>query len=563
MSASSVKSERGYHCQLCGYETLDLSRFSEHLHRTHPVFNFKILPTCTGRTPDMGPCNGETFPPWPGRETEGGAKDCDTGKRGSSSSTPQEVARGKATTPKPGCRNPSSTVNFSPNRNSVVCLPLVSEGLKLVWTQSDQTSSLDSDERLVEAFSRFPYPSAAEIGQLCRDSGLPLDKVKVWLMVQRIRYGISWSSEEIEETRLKLGQGRGGEGEWGGGGGGGGGIDLEEEERGDRGINGSKLDPRDGFTNGVAAYSSSSTLPDSGSCKKPEAHLVGQRLNNFSSSSSRASGGNPSLGTPDPSRSSLESFLDRSLEAVAHGFGNPGKAGDRREEGGVGERLVAEGKPDSGAMLRTPPHHLNGGAQAYPKKSKPAPFSSSPSPLGPSLLTPNGRLRKTKEQLSILKAFFLRCQWPQNSDYARLTEESGLPRSDIIQWFGDTRYAVKNGHLRWVRGSDIASDILQKQQQTAPHLPAFPSNSRVKRKRERESGAWHGGRDEGSAPGSNSAVDMRPLERYFGSTGFLQERDLETLCRETRMTCQQVREWFVCRQEGMAEVEVDISDGEG
>ncbi|MGH0186795.1 UNVERIFIED_CONTAM: hypothetical protein FKN15_031905 [Acipenser sinensis] len=299
----------------------------------------------------MGPCNGETFPPWPGRETEGGAKDCDTGKRGSSSSTPQEVARGKATTPKPGCRNPSSTVNFSPNRNSVVCLPLVSEGLKLVWTQSDQTSSLDSDERLVEAFSRFPYPSAAEIGQLCRDSGLPLDKVKVWLMVQRIRYGISWSSEEIEETRLKLGQGRewGEEEEWEGGGG----IDLEEEERGDRGINGSKLDPRGGFTNGVAAYSSSSTLPDSGSCKKPEAHLVGQRLNNFSSSSSRASGGNPSLGTPDPSRSSLESFLDRSLEAVAHGFGNPGKAGDRREEGGVGERLVAEGKPDSGAICNT------------------------------------------------------------------------------------------------------------------------------------------------------------------------------------------------------------------
>ena len=29
--------------------------------------------------------------------------------------------------------------SFSTNHNSVVCLPLVSEGLKLVWTQADQT----------------------------------------------------------------------------------------------------------------------------------------------------------------------------------------------------------------------------------------------------------------------------------------------------------------------------------------------------------------------------------------------------------------------------------------
>ncbi|MBN3284631.1 HOMEZ protein, partial [Polyodon spathula] len=455
--------------------------------------------------------------------------------------------------------NPSSSVNFSPNRNSVVCLPLVSEGLKLVWTQSDQTSELDSDERLVEAFSRFPYPSAAEIKQLCRASGLPLDKVKVWLMVQRIRYGISWSSEEIEETRLKLGQGRGREVEEEEEEEEGGGVDLEEVERNDRGTNCSNLDPRAGCANGVADSSASSSATP-GSYKKPETHLV--------NNNSRASGGNPSLSTPDPSRPSFEPVLNRSLEAVAHGFKNSGKAEDRTEDGGVGarERLLAEGNPDGGTTLRTPPHHRNGGSQANPKKSKPAPFSSGPSPLGPSLLTPNGRLRKTKEQLSILKAFFLRCQWPQNSDYARLTEESGLPRSDIIQWFGDTRYAVKNGHLRWVRGSglgsDIASDLLQKQQ-TSPLFPASPSNSRAKRKRERERepGAWHGARDEGSVPGSN--VDMRPLERYFGSTGFLQEKDLGALCMESRMNCQQVREWFVCRQEGMAEVEVDISDGEG
>ncbi|KAJ8336568.1 hypothetical protein SKAU_G00377880 [Synaphobranchus kaupii] len=95
-------------------------------------------------------------------------------------------------------------VSFSTNHNSVVCLPLVSEGLKLVWTQSDQTRELDSIPELVQAFNVFPYPSSREVASLARRCALPLDKVKVWFMVQRIKYGISWASEEIEETRRKL-----------------------------------------------------------------------------------------------------------------------------------------------------------------------------------------------------------------------------------------------------------------------------------------------------------------------------------------------------------------------
>ncbi|XP_032872847.1 zinc fingers and homeoboxes protein 2-like [Amblyraja radiata] len=61
-----------------------------------------------------------------------------------------------------------------------------------------------------------------------------------------------------------------------------------------------------------------------------------------------------------------------------------------------------------------------------------------------------GRPRKSQQQLAVLKAFFLRCRWPSGQDYGRLVERTGLARPDIIQWFGDTRYALKNGQLKWV-----------------------------------------------------------------------------------------------------------------
>ncbi|XP_078738148.1 uncharacterized protein LOC144951707 [Lampetra fluviatilis] len=62
------------------------------------------------------------------------------------------------------------------------------------------------------------------------------------------------------------------------------------------------------------------------------------------------------------------------------------------------------------------------------------------------------RPKKTKEQLSVLKAVFQQTQWPTPEEYAALVARTGLPRSDIVRWFGDTRFAYKHGQLRWIRG---------------------------------------------------------------------------------------------------------------
>lgn len=73
-----------------------------------------------------------------------------------------------------------------------------------MWTQAAQTSELDSNEHLLQTFSYFPYPSLADIALLCLRYGLQMEKVKTWFMAQRLRCGISWSSEEIEETRARV-----------------------------------------------------------------------------------------------------------------------------------------------------------------------------------------------------------------------------------------------------------------------------------------------------------------------------------------------------------------------
>lgn len=64
---------------------------------------------------------------------------------------------------------------------------------------------------------------------------------------------------------------------------------------------------------------------------------------------------------------------------------------------------------------------------------------------------PIGRkaVKKTPEQLHILKKAFVRTQWPTSEEYDQMADESGLPRTYIVNWFGDTRYACKNSNLKW------------------------------------------------------------------------------------------------------------------
>lgn len=615
--------------------------------------------------------------------------------------------------------NVSGVASFTTNHNSVVCLPLVSEGLKLVWTQSDQTRELDSIPELVRAFNLFPYPSSREVNTLARVCALPLDKVKVWFMVQRIKYGISWSSEEIEETRRKLAV-----------------PELyddsaetnEETKMSCKSTIGDEVLKEDKEKNEVeGAFSSftpqktkpkceppasykpakptapcfSSTLPppqDSYFYRPPAASRANEVSLDLSESSSRqhrhgrykkskaqlaalrksflrenwpaeaelrrlqeetgltrndirkwfsdsryqlrvgrgslaaaqgysqhtAVGGKHDqqsqplpLITQKPHQfssmkgqeggrrnrirkthffqtflsNSLEAFGEKALEAEGcdvieelSGDGDSFKDEEQCEEQPLQLTKTCKIEPDvpqepsgivksspysspsgSPSLTASPTEPLSNSISTPTKSAQSAKACPSQTPLHVSgassskskspALTPAGRPRKTKEQLDVLKQHFLRCQWPKSEDYTELVKLTGLPRADVIQWFGDTRYAVKNGQLRWVKGvrDQFLADLAGQQGNSGlTNGSSSGTSPRVGGSRKRKS--------QGNGT-STDFPDTQPLVTYYLSTGSLHEKDLDTLCKKSRMSYQQVRDWFATQDVGEVDQE-HITDGD-
>ncbi|KAL7879645.1 hypothetical protein SRHO_G00018990 [Serrasalmus rhombeus] len=554
-----------------------------------------------------------------------------------------------------GGTNGSSSASFSTNSNSVVCLPLVSEGLKLVWTQSDQTKELDAIPELVQAFNVFPYPTSQEVSTLAHVCGLPLDKVKVWFMVQRIKYGISWASEDIEETRCKLAgpehmsevvheeskKRKKSECD-----------DLVEVGQKDHtvdsmnckkqkrepqelvmvspsatphspqqnsGINSHHVDntPTTPSTASPSSLDSSfGSQQKQGRYKKSKAQLTAlrksflqenwpdetelRRLQEETSLSRneirkwfsdsryqlRTGRGMPGLtsavsqGEHPPESPQLQPlslviekqqssvspkggarskrvqksssrnshffqiFLSNTLEAFGEGEAEQSKTEVAKEEDDL-----QHNDEEVGSEHESEAHEAEALSEASVSTSSSLCITSqSASSLkkSPHVAKASGRVRKSKEQLDILKEYFLCSPWPKSEEYTQLVERTALPRADIIQWFGDTRYAVKNGQLRWVRGivrDHILAEIALLQNGSgggdASNSTGTPK-SEGNRKRKSQSNS--------KVPKlTSNTLDTHPLELYHQQTGALQEKDLDALCRKSKMSYQQVRDWFASK----------------
>uniref|UniRef100_A0A8C5PK26 Homeobox and leucine zipper encoding n=1 Tax=Leptobrachium leishanense TaxID=445787 RepID=A0A8C5PK26_9ANUR len=304
--------------------------------------------------------------------------------------------------------SPTTTKNSDScpeNTRGLVCLPPISESLQLIWIQAESTSELDDHPQLLHTFSYFPYPTMPEIALLCLRHGLQLEKVKAWFMVQRIRCGISWTSEEIEETRSRL---------------------LYSQDQ--------------------LHFKSLVTLA--------------KKSNVFESSETMATG---------TSKTELEP--EDSSAPVSSANGNAAPEAKRRKMDNYAFEIGQEGtEMDIEENRSHSPSNTGDHSFKYEEYSPNFnPYADSQSDLQGTSSgfvsqyndyqeESNGRLkeyrrrhRKTKEQLTILKSFFLKCQWCAREDYKMLGDLTGLPRSEIIQWFGDTRYALKHGQLRWWR----------------------------------------------------------------------------------------------------------------
>ncbi|XP_056130783.1 zinc fingers and homeoboxes protein 3 isoform X2 [Lampris incognitus] len=120
----------------------------------------------------------------------------------------------------------------------------------------------------------------------------------------------------------------------------------------------------------------------------------------------------------------------------------------------------ANGKPESEGSdnIIVPPTF-----STTPTTSPGATQSSNPKPAQspkPSLI----RGKKTAEQLHLLKLVYARTQWPSAPQYDELISATGLPRPEVVRWFGDCRYVQKNGQLKWLESyqSTALEEDLQK-----------------------------------------------------------------------------------------------------
>ncbi|XP_043566654.1 zinc fingers and homeoboxes protein 3-like isoform X2 [Chiloscyllium plagiosum] len=163
--------------------------------------------------------------------------------------------------------------------------------------------------------------------------------------------------------------------------------------------------------------------------------------------------------------------------------------------------------------------------QQQPKASK---ASQPPGTSPPNPVKYKGQNKKTVHQLHLMKLQFMRTQWPTVEEYDELAIKSRLPRTEVVRWFGDARYALKNGQLKWY--DDYKKGIYAIRSGSNSLITDLPCDGyRPKRTPSKKGG---------------KAV----LFEYYTQHRALHEEDLDRLCERSSMSYEQVRDWFAEKQ---------------
>ncbi|XP_035038899.2 zinc fingers and homeoboxes protein 1 [Hippoglossus stenolepis] len=173
---------------------------------------------------------------------------------------------------------------------------------------------------------------------------------------------------------------------------------------------------------------------------------------------------------------------------------------------------------------------------------------------------PGGRklVKKTPEQLHILKKAFVRTQWPTAEEYDQMTEDSRLPRSYIVNWFGDTRYACKNSNLKWyyLYQSGKEDEALNGGAKKKPRKRYRGWSRRTRRPYPCKP----------SPQGGATAIKVKSgkafLKDYFLKHRALSEKDLDDLVTKSSMSYEHVRDWFSSTARRVEEGKEPFSDEE-
>ncbi|XP_062305392.1 homeobox and leucine zipper encoding b [Osmerus eperlanus] len=368
---------------------------------------------------------------------------------------------------------------FRFNQNHVVCLPVVTENLRLIWARSEQKTQQigrDAVSELEKHFDIFPYPTLPEMTTLALRYLLHPDQVRVWFMTQRLCYGISWDCEEICEARTKLF-----------------GCQSEKEVTGkekivpkqycmpvrtDRG-NLKKLrhcfqqtqkpseeqlfslhketglsmkNIRKWFNNQRFQKRSRERIFSQILTSPPHQSEAGDLTGSTAKSSSDDGVGATSsvnLADVSPADSKCEGCTKKCPELPVQAASQETLGvfpyGSHGDDGSVSDSWKNETRQEAVDEIPSPTDVEGEPVAPLP----PVPQAVPPSP-GSSERGYRQR-NKTLLQLQLLRETFMILQWPTAEDYDGLQRLTGLTRRQLTQWFGDMRYHVKQGMARWIR----------------------------------------------------------------------------------------------------------------
>ncbi|NWH95154.1 ZHX1 protein, partial [Aegithalos caudatus] len=412
-------------------------------------------------------------------------------------------------------------------------------------------TALDNNPLLLNTYNKFPYPTMSEITVLSSQAKYTEEQIKIWFSAQRLKHGVSWTPEEVEEARRKQFNGT---------------VHTVPQtitvipahiSAASNGLPSilqtCQIVGQPGLV--LTQVAGTNTLP----VTAPIALTVAGVPNQTQLQKSQIHSAQPIAETkqvaaiPAPQPIKNESTL---MNPDSFGI----RAKKTKEQ--LAELKVSYLKnqfPQDSEIVRL--MKITGLTKGEIKKwFSDTRYNQRNSKNNHGIHLNNDSCKKSPEQLHMLKSSFVRTQWPSPQEYNKLAEETGLPRSEIVSWFGDTRYAWKNGGLKWYYYYQSANANSLNGQGFAR-----------KRGRGRPKGRGRG-RPRGRPRGSKrlncwdrgvSVIKFKTgtaiLKDYYMKHKFLNEQDLDELVAKSHMGYEQVREWFAERQRRL-ELGIELFD---
>ncbi|NXT02627.1 ZHX1 protein, partial [Jacana jacana] len=412
-------------------------------------------------------------------------------------------------------------------------------------------TALDNNPLLLNTYNKFPYPTMSEITVLSTQAKYTEEQIKIWFSAQRLKHGVSWTPEEVEEARRKQFNGT---------------VHTVPQtitvipahiSAASNGLPSilqtCQIVGQPGLV--LTQVAGANTLP----VTAPIALTVAGVPNQTQLQKSQIHTAQPVAETkqvaavPAPQPVKNESAL---MNPDSFGI----RAKKTKEQ--LAELKVSYLKnqfPQDSEIVRL--MKITGLTKGEIKKwFSDTRYNQRNSKNNHGSHLNSDSCKKSPEQLHMLKSSFVRTQWPSPQEYNKLAEETGLPRSEIVSWFGDTRYAWKNGGLKWYYYYQSANANSLNGQGFAR-----------KRGRGRPKGRGRG-RPRGRPRGSKrlncwdrgvSVIKFKTgtaiLKDYYMKHKFLNEQDLDELVAKSHMGYEQVREWFAERQRRL-ELGIELFD---